>query len=461
MSAGVPEDLLDGRTGLLLDLAPSPRRADMPSGWTTWGCSVARAEEFADFRADSYGFGASLGNSAAARGAALGEAVERYCGNAVPDRPAVRARSRASLGRAALDPTRLALHSDRQHAVPGFPFVPFTRDLPVSWVTGTDLHTGSEALVPASLAYLDYFHGSRAAEPPTNSPAYSGIACGTTREAALRSAVEELLERDATGIWWAAGAPATAFDDGGRVTGLLGRPPATGGLRVRLLDVPRQFPVPVVAAFVEDEVAGVVGFGSACRADHPTAAAKALAEALGVLRLARDLDDPASDVWRAVTSGRVERHVHLPHRADRRYLDDARSDDPATPWRRLTDLPPVAQLYLDPRMQGAPLDRLRPVAVRPLPQDRETRDDGTVLAGHLDLMAGAGIGAYAVDLTTPDVAACGLHVVRVVAPGLVGNGPPAFPLRGGRRLYDVPRDLGWTDRVLTEDDLVVDPLPLA
>lgn len=455
------QDLVDVRTGLLLDHAPAPRRADLPSGWTAWGASVARSEAFAPWRADAYGFGASLGDPAAARGAALGEAVERYCGNAVPARPAVAARSARSLGARALDPARLALYSERQHRTRGFPFVPFTRDLPVAWVEGVDLHTGDEALVPASLAHLDYVHGPRAAEPVTHSPAYSGIAAGTTREAALRSALEELLERDATGIWWAAGVPTTAWDDGGRVTGRLGRPGTGGDLRVRLLDVPRSFDVPVVAAFVEDVTGAVVGFGSACRADHTRAAAKALVEAVGVLRLARDLDDPGSDVWRAVDTGRVERHVYLPHRADRRYRDDARVEDPLDPWRRLTDLPPVAQVYLDPRMQDGPLRRLRPVASRALPAGEEVRDDAAVLAGYLDLLRVQGVGAFAVDLTTPDVAVCGVHVVRVVAPELVGNGPPAFPLRGGSRLYDVPHRLGWVDHRLTEDDLVTDPLPLA
>jgi ribosomal protein S12 methylthiotransferase accessory factor len=55
----------------------------------------------------------------------------------------------------------------------------------------------------------------------------------------------------------------------------------------------------------------------------------------------------------------------------------------------------------------------------------------------------------------------GLEVVRVVVPGLVGNGPPAYPLRGSRRLLDVPRRLGFDRIPATADDLVADPIPLA
>ncbi|GAA1829430.1 hypothetical protein GCM10009836_04130 [Pseudonocardia ailaonensis] len=419
----------------------------------SYGALVGRTDRFAAWRADATGFGASLGDEYTARAAAIGEAVERYCGNAVPDvlhhssyDELVRA------GRAALDPAALALYSARQHALAGFPFVPFTRDLRVGWVPGTDLHGGGQVWVPASLAYLDYVHGARAAEPPTHSPMYSGIAAGTDRARAERSALEELLERDATGIWWASGAPAAGLDDGGRVTGALGRPAGDVPLRVHLTAVPSAFDVPVVAALVEQE-GGYLGFGTACRADPAAAGSKALVEALGLLRHARDLADPGSLAWAAVASGTIEAHAYLPFRADRRHLDDA-----GPHYRALTDLPAVAQLYLDPRMQGAPLDRLRPAATRSV-EDLPVVPDPR--AEYLRRLAAAGVRVVSVDLTTPDVAAAGWCVVRVVAAGLVGNGPPAFPLRGSARLYEVPARLGWPDPPRDEDDLVAHPLPLA
>jgi ribosomal protein S12 methylthiotransferase accessory factor len=62
------------------------------------------------------------------------------------------------------------------------------------------------------------------------------------------------------------------------------------------------------------------------------------------------------------------------------------------------------------------------------------------LVGHLHA---AGLEAVACDLTTPDIAALGLSVLRVVVPGMhplfMGHRNRAL---GGRRLYEVPRKLG-------------------
>jgi ribosomal protein S12 methylthiotransferase accessory factor len=454
-----PDRLIDARTGLLTDVRRLPRDPRMPACWVSYSAHVARADRWAPWRPDAFGFGASLGDEQAARAAAIGEAVERYCGNAVPEALAQASwRELDAAGEDALDPASLALYSQRQYAQPGFPFVPFTRDLRVAWVPGTDLATGGDVWVPATLAYLDYRYGPRSAEPPVHSLAYSGIAAGPDLISAQRSAIEELLERDACAIWWASGAPAQLIDDDGLVTGRLGPPGDGGEPAVRLLRVPSDLGVPVAAAFLEEpgpDGHRYLAFGAACRADPAAAAAKALTEALGLLQLTRQLDDPRSGLWRAVALGEIEEHVFFPYQADRRYRELAGDG-----YRKLADLPPVAQLYLDSRMQGTPLDRLRPrdrVGLDTLP----AADPGSHLEGYVGSLGERGIRTVAVELTTPDVAAAGLVVVRVVAAGLVGNAPPAFPLHGGRRLYTVPAALGWVPRELDEGSLVTDPIPLA
>ncbi|WP_055534922.1 YcaO-like family protein [Streptomyces graminilatus] len=450
--------LLDARTGLVTRLERQRRRPGLPRMWVGYGASVARTDVFAPWLADRFGFGASAGDEERARRAAVGEAVERYCGNAVPSGLRTASyRELTALGLRALDPETLALYSPAQHATPGFPFTPFTRELPVAWTPGRDLHDGAEVFVPASLVWLDYFHGPRAAEPATHSLVYSGIAAGENRAHAERFAIEELLERDATTLWWSAGAEGAAIVDADAVVGRLGGPaPGEGpGPTVRLLHIPSEFGVPVAAAFLEDRERDMVAFGSACRADPQLAAEKALVEAYGLYSLTRQLAEPDSEVWQAVAAGTLEGHVFRPFRADRTYRDAFRAD-----YRDLTDLPAIAQLYLDPRMQGGPLDRLRGparVAFRDIPAvpDAEARDV------YLRRLADAGLHAYSVDLTTPDVAAAGLSVVRVVVPGLVGNAPPAFPCLGGVRLYRTPARLGFVQGPLREDELYPHPLPLA
>ncbi|WP_432842003.1 YcaO-like family protein [Dactylosporangium sp. CA-092794] len=416
--------LVDPRLGLLTAVTRQPPQPGAPPGWVGYGAHVADTTAYAPWTVDRYGFGAALGDPGRARRAAVGEAVERYCGNIVPaGLPVASHAELVAAGHRAVDPGDLALYSAEQYATPGFPFVPFTRDLRVPWARGTCLHTGADTFVPASLAYLN---GGGGTGPATNALSYAGIATGADRAHAERFALEELLERDATALWWDAGTPAPLIHDAGPIVDRAGAAgPAT---TVRLRQVPSGFDVPVVAAFIENHHDGVIAFGSACRADPAEAATKALVEAIGMHALTLKLTDPASDVWAAVADDTIPGHVFRPYRADRRYHDAFRPD-----LRDLVDLPAVAQLYLDPRMQGGPLDRLRAPAPVTSLGELPAVTEAVAREVYLAKLACAGLSAISVDLTTPDVAAAGLCVIRVVVPGLYGNAPPAFPLHGGRR----------------------------
>jgi len=63
-----------------------------------------------------------------------------------------------------------------------------------------------------------------------------------------------------------------------------------------------------------------------------------------------------------------------------------------------------------------------------------------------------------VDLTQPDVAELGFHVVKVIIPGLIDiNSDHNYPLLGGERLYTVPRTLGFVGHDVKETEL--NPIP--
>ena len=86
-----------------------------------------------------------------AQAAALGEAAETWSAACV-DMERVRLATWRELSRehAALEPERFALYSEQQHATPGFPYHPFTRDTPVGWVEGWSLVRQAPVWVPAS-----------------------------------------------------------------------------------------------------------------------------------------------------------------------------------------------------------------------------------------------------------------------------------------------------------------------
>jgi ribosomal protein S12 methylthiotransferase accessory factor len=63
-------------------------------------------------------------------------------------------------------------------------------------------------------------------------------------------------------------------------------------------------------------------------------------------------------------------------------------------------------------------------------------------------------------VTSPDVAALGLKVTRVIAPELCPmDASHSSRFLGGRRLYEAAAELGLRDTVLDESDINPDPHP--
>lgn len=427
--------LVDARSGVLTSLEPHIR-SDMPTGLVGWAARVADTRNFGGsgslFRADPYGFGASIRNDAAARGAATGEAVERYCGNVVPEDLVRSSASALELaGSRVVDPAKFALYSEDQYRLPGFPFVPFTSDLNIRWALGHTMDEKVPTYVPAALTYLGYYTGTRRCEPPIASLQYAGIAAGRSRDEAEMSALLELLERDATALWWCGdrSQPAIELSDWERLPAHRQLGDLESQTRsVRVLLLPSPFGIPVATAWIRDDRRGLVALGTACRPTVEAAVSKALVEAYAVLAITIDLADPDGPTWRSVADGTLPAHLYKPFRADRRYRDEF---DPQ--WKDVVDLPTVAQLYLDPTMALAAEEQLfdytETLSVSEIP-DEAPLD----LASLVALLTSRGHQPISVDLTTGDISIAGLHVVRVLTPGLYNNAPAAFPLLGGSRL---------------------------
>jgi ribosomal protein S12 methylthiotransferase accessory factor len=419
---------------------------------------VADARRFAPVSVDLVAMGAAFDDEERARRSAIGEAVERYCGNLVPV-AGLRRASYSELvrqGEVAVDPMSLALYSDAQYAEPGFPFVRFTRELEVQWKAGVRLADGRPCWVPASLAYINYFNGRQAAEPRTNFVMYSGIAAGESREQAELSGLLEVIERDATMIWWHSGSPCEGINpEDPSIRALLASPWDRGTLRYSVFRIPSRFPLPVIGVLCEDTGRQLVSLGMACRLNPVEALSKAAAEAVHLWTFALGLLDPDGHIWKAITAGIFDARSYQPYRADRRYRDGFRPD-----YHDMVDLGSNAQYYLDPRTHYL-VDRIREAPPRLSPG--ELPSVGGSAAGARDqvvaFLVAEGFEPVSVDLTTSDVASAGLAVVRVVVPGLVPNGPAAFPFLGSPRIREEPARLGLLPEPIGERDLVLAPLP--
>ena len=365
-----------------------PDHASIPNH----ACRLASARRTLGHTTVEYGSGAASSH-ARARAAALGEAIERYSATYLPTSRLLRTTARA-LGDRAVRPERFALFHPAQLSHPSFPFAPFTEDTELAFVEGVSLADGSPAYAPAELVFL------RPPEPegrPIAYPTSSGLACAATRREAALAALLELVERDAVMLAWNAtlSLPRIGWDSDPAAAALADRFFAPSGLRYRVVSGSGFLDVPVAVAVVHGApgsgAALAVGAGSA--AEPRDAWLKALSESFGVYR------------WLcSITAGAVDRLPPPPQEIqtfDDHMLFYARDEearladflDAASAECRLTDLPGLSG--------STPEAHLGDLVAR--------------LARH-------GVSAYAFDVTSPDVDALGLAVIRVLAPELCRAG---------------------------------------
>lgn len=449
------EDLVDPLLGVVRGLHPVDRLDGMPAAYVGLTAAVADSRVLGNWPSDLVSLGTTFGDPEGARIAAIGEAVERYCGNYVPD-GLVRG-SAAALradGRRLLGPDDLRFFADWQHAQAGFPYERFTDDAEIMWSRGVGTD-GREVLVPASWVHLNWRRGERVAEPWLHHLNYAGIATGQGVEDAALRGLLELVERDSLTLWWHLDLPARGID----VASVPGLEADLAGsrLEVSLLELPSWFGVPVVSALVRDPVTGIAAGGFSAKLDPAATARKAVLEAIHSWVFTRGLLEPGGDdgwVWGSMDAGVLSRSLYLPHRADRRYRDDA-----GPRFERVRDLGAQAQVWLDPRVQAEWAPRYtEPEEVVGL--DALPVGDAAGLRRRLEE---AGHEVVVCNLTTPDVALTPLRVVRVCARGLVPNAPAAFTYAGFPRFAEVavtvPGRSGRYADPTDPDSLVLVPPP--
>jgi ribosomal protein S12 methylthiotransferase accessory factor len=142
--------------------------------------------------------------------AAVGEGLERYLA-ASYSRNIAPLNSCARLDYDTLSPSSFCCFDSRQTVSPDFPFHPVSNHTPLRWLKGTRLSDGSVCGVPAFAVYLPY--RMEPGEPLVAPGLSTGLACGESREAAVFSAVCEVVERDAFALTWLSGASPPTIED--------------------------------------------------------------------------------------------------------------------------------------------------------------------------------------------------------------------------------------------------------
>lgn len=451
--------LVNPRSGVVLAQHRVTHHPSFPPSLITIRSHCCDISQAAAWENDAFVGGSAFNDPAAASGASLGEAVERYCGNFLPkpSDPRFRKASYRELcaaGEHAVDPEQLVLHAPSMLATPGCPFVPFTRDLNITWVAGRSLTQDRPAWLPLAMTYANWMGADFADEPLYTHLYTPGMAGGRNLEEALVGAVRELVERDITMAWWLNGVALPGIALTPELNQLLQEVPPDLRLDYRLIHLDNPFGIPVFVGIVEDKHNQLINIGFGCRPDPVAAATKAWSEALTLLEGSRDLLQPDSLLRRSAESWGLLQVPYRPYRADRRYCDSFDDD-----YRDITDLMLQQQFFLDPRAVAQ---------VRPLldtPATRFFADLPSLPDNRFETyrrpIEDQGFEIFYADITSADIALTGMRAVRVIIPGLIPNMPAAFPAAGGARVFELPVQMGWRTAPLHESQINRLPMPHA
>jgi ribosomal protein S12 methylthiotransferase accessory factor len=354
---------------------------------------------------------------------ALGELIEGYCASFIPPDSVVHGSyEELSSTHEVLEPERWALFSERQYAQPGFPFSPFTRKSVLGWVRGFSLVREREVLVPASVVHMPYrpARGEALISPGLS----TGLAAGDSLERAILSGMYECFERDAFTIFWMNQLPVRRVDLKGtrpehRVRRLFEEHLVTPGYHYRVFDITNDLGVPTAYVILTRQTTRgplhIVGASS--RLDGSEAVLKALVEAVQGAPYVQHLMD-TDPTWR-----------------------------PAPDFQNVEGFEHSAKLYtvapeLTPHLMEVEQRVQADVTLEQLPHP-DTSSPAASLEGLVSKLRQRDYEAIVVDLTTDDIAALGLKVVRVLLPELQPlHGAHRLPFLGGKRLYEVPVRLG-------------------
>lgn len=418
-------DLVDSRSGIVSSVGQFPLTEHPRFGVQARARLSDLSSRFDGWIDDRQGFGMSLRVADEVSNAAVSEVIEAYCGAYVGQVPL--------FGR---DGARVA--------------VPTTD----SQVAAVSLLTGSESLVDARDVFLNWRRLTKDVHRPGSTTNIAGIAVGPTLDFALVSALEEAVERDAFTVWWhnAPTLPRSPLPAG--IAWDIGLSTTERRDWPFLIGIPNEYGIPVVCAVLINRSEQLVSLGFAARRNAMEATRKALAEAYTLQDTSRGLLDRHSALWSAIDAGTVERGAIKSWRADRRYRLSYRQSHLS-----VTDLLAQLQYNLDPAAQAEYLPMLEgPVtdSVERMPGLPERTP-----ACYVERLAAAGLNPHYVDITTPDVAVCGLRAVRVIVPGLIGNAPAAYPPLASHRVRSMGVTLGWRTTLLSREDFNTRPMPYA
>lgn len=372
----------------------------------------------------------------------LGEMSERMLGTlhsqAVGDSlPFATCDEMLEQGLNALTPEELPLFAPEQYADPRFPYVPFERGVPLTWIEGTRLGTGEKVWAPAQVILL--YSRRQPGEPSIAYPTTGGMAFHSHPASAVLHGLYEVIERDAINVTWHCHIPPKRvrldLDRVMRESGAMALPRlhAAGIDEVHVVLNTVDVPIPVFSTVAVDRARDEKAFlsGGGAWGTRERALSQSILE-LGQCRNILKFHKPSAG-----------KHIAA-----------------ATPVDQLTEFFD-AVVYYGYRENLRKVDWFWREGDEVEWEEAPThafRDPHVELAVMTERLAGAGVRPIIFDLS----GACwpGVKVLKTLIPELTAAGVPAFPFLGHPRYAELPRRLGRLDRSLAFEELERTPVPL-
>ena len=366
---------------------------------------------------------------------AVGESVERYCSGQYDESDLVFS-TFEELQKGAVDPQTFALYSDRQYGQKNFPYSPLNSKTPLRWARGHSLRDDVPRWAPAGFVYVPYlFDDPR--EAPYFNPISTGLACGPDTAWALYKSILEVIERDTFMIVWKNRLSVPRLDPWSskdpfvqQLLEVLDGVP----LECEVLYLTTNIKVPVIIVVLKSSTMipyTIMGIGADL--DPNRALIQALEEAyltfLGMKRYAKFKGDyqPEPD-FRDVKTPTLHALAHAVCPELRSSMDFLTTSDAPLSF---DDLPNLSS--------NSKVENVKTL---------------------VNLLADKGFDVISYDLTTLDIDEVGFKVIRSVIPGMQPldiNHNRRF--EGGKRLYEVPVEMGHIKKPNGEEDLNPYPHP--
>ena len=392
-------------SGFINQISELPKPADTPI--TIYRTSFFKTPFSADKLTNNDFVQVSLGKGVGdmqSQASGLCESVERYAALYQGDETAVYAEY-DKRQKVSYLPQQLAPYSQAQYAsftAPEFPeslskhsAKPFNMEKAIHWSPVWSLTHDETRYLPFSYCY---------ANTPYDDVQYSrwgsnGCAAGNTLEEAILQGYFELIERDATAIWWYNKVQRPQVD--------LSELPEGNLQRIRqtldkewdywVLDISHDFKVPVMAAISQHKETGKFSLGFGCHLSASLAAQRALTELCQLIPIREQNAAPF----------------------DFNAIQD--------------------EAYLYPREEHKPVPLQDYCAFT----SDDIKDDIQFLVGQADRL---GMETLVLNYSRPHLP---IKTAKVIVPGLCH----IWPQLGNQRLYQVPVSLGWYSATKTEQSI--------